>query len=238
MTHIAHPYVQRLGVNRDWKSRWFTNDSQQYREYIKTDHAIRKLLAKKLRGMGIDAVEIERDQTTLRIIIKTARPGLVIGRSGEGAQQLKKDVDMLLRKLKLTEKPEIKIDIEEVRSVETSAAIVAQMVVEGLEKRMQFRRVLKQTVEKAMANRDVLGVRIIASGRLGGADMARREELKRGQIPLQTLRADIDFAREKAILPYGVIGVKVWIYRGEVFDDRKSSGAEEKAAMRRNTRES
>jgi len=241
MTHIAHPFVQRLGINRDWRSRWFTTDPKKYREYIRTDHAIRKLLQKKLKGMSVDAIEIERDQKTLRILIKTARPGLVIGRSGEGATQMKKDVDMLLRTLKLGEKPEIKIDIEEIRSVETSAAIVAQMIVEGLEKRMQFRRVMKQTVEKAMANRDVQGVRIIASGRLGGADMARREELKKGRIPLQTLRADIDFARERANLPYGVIGVKVWIYRGDVFGDRKAGQKTEekqqtRPAPRRTTR--
>lgn len=236
MTHIAHPFVQRLGINRDWRSRWYTTDPKKYREYIRTDHAIRTLLSKKLKGMSVDAIEIERDQKTLRIIIKTARPGLVIGRSGEGAQQLKKDIDMLLRKQKLSEKPEIKIDIEEIRSVESSAAVVAQMIVEGLEKRMQFRRVMKQTVEKAMANRDVQGVRIIASGRLGGADMARREEMKKGRIPLQTLRADIDFARERANLPYGVIGVKVWIYRGDVFGDRKANEAEAKPRARRNPR--
>ncbi len=225
MTHVAHPYVQRLGINRDWKSRWFATSPAQYREFIRTDHAIRKLLKKRLKGMSIDTVELERDEKALRILIKTARPGLVIGRSGEGATQLRKDIDMLLRTLKLAEKPEIKLDIEEVRSVESSASIVAQMVVEGLEKRMPFRRVLKQTIEKTMANRDVKGVRIIVSGRLGGADMARREELKKGRIPLQTLRADIDFARERANLPYGVIGVKVWIYRGDVFDDRMAESA-------------
>jgi small subunit ribosomal protein S3 len=229
MTHIAHPYVQRLGINRDWKSRWFATDPAKYREYLRTDAAIRKLLAKKLKGMSIDVVEIERDEKTLRILIKTGRPGLVIGRSGEGAVQLRKEVDMLLRKLKLSEKPDIKIDVEEVRSIETSANIVAGMIQEGLEKRMPFRRVLKQTVEKVMANRDVQGVRISVGGRLGGTDMARTEQLKKGRIPLQTLRADIDYARERANLPYGVIGIKVWIYRGDVFADRKS-GAEEKKA--------
>jgi len=234
MTHIAHPYVQRLGINRDWKSRWFTTDPKKYREYLRTDAAVRKLLATKLKGMSIDAVEIERDEATLRILIKTARPGLVIGRSGEGATQLRKDVDMLLRKLSLSEKPDIKIDIEEVRSVESSANIVAQMVAEGLEKRMPFRRVLKQTIEKCMANRDVKGVRISVSGRLGGADMARREEQKKGRVPLQTLRADIDYARYRANLPYGVIGIKVWIYRGDVFGD----GMTEKQSkpQRRNNR--
>lgn len=123
---------------------------------------------------------------------------------------------MLLRTLKLSEKPEIKIDIEEIRSFETSAQLVGQMVAEGLEKRMQFRRVLKQTVEKVMANRDVQGVRIMMSGRLGGADMSRVEELKRGRIPLQTLRADIDYAQARAETTYGTIGIKVWIFKGEI----------------------
>ena len=233
MTHVAHPFIQRLGINRDWRSRWFAADGKRFRENLRADAALRKLLDKKLKGMSVDTVEIERDDKALRIIIKTSRPGLVIGRSGEGAQQLKKDVDMLLRKLKLEEKPEIKIDIEEVRSPETSAAIVGQMAAEGLEKRMPFRRVLKQTAEKVMANRDVQGVRITMSGRLGGADMARKEEIKKGRIPLQTLRADIDFARIRANLPYGVIGIKVWIYRGEVFADRKANTSEKPARRSR-----
>ena len=115
------------------------------------------------------------------------------------------------------------IDIEEVKNPESNAAIVGQMVAEALEKRMTFRRVLKQTVEKVMANRDVLGVRIALGGRLGGAEMARREQIKKGRIPLQTFRADIDFAREKAYLPYGVIGIKIWIYKGDKFEDKKIS---------------
>ncbi len=226
MTHVAHPYVQRIGINRDWKSRWFTTNPKKFREYIRSDAAVRRLLEKKLKGMSVDTVEIERSQKNLRIIIKTARPGLVIGRSGEGATKLKKEIDMLLRTLKLTEKPDIKLDIEEVRSPESSANIVGQMIAEGLEKRLTFRRVMKQTVEKVMANRDVEGVRISLSGRLGGADMARQEELKKGRVPLQTLRADIDFARVTARLPYGAVGIKVWIYRGQVFADRKANPAE------------
>ncbi len=232
MTHVAHPYVQRLGVIRDWKSRWFAADPKKYREYIRTDGAVRKYLAKKLRGMHIANVEIERNEKVFRVIISTSRPGLIIGRSGEGATKLRKEVDMLLRTLKLTEKPDIKIDIEEVRSPETSASIVGQMVVEGLEKRMPFRRVMKMTAEKVMANRDVKGIRIICSGRLGGAEMARKEEIKRGRIPLQTLRADIDFARETATLPYGAIGVKVWIYRGDIFADRTANTDERGTAQR------
>tara|TARA_B100002051_G_C16740165_1_gene643759 strand:- start:1026 stop:1604 length:579 start_codon:yes stop_codon:yes gene_type:complete len=180
------------------------------------------MLNKRLKGMSVDSVEIERSEKDIRIIIKTARPGLIIGRSGEGINQLKKDIDLFLRKQKMSEKPEIKVDVEEIRSPESSARVVGQMVAEGLEKRMTFRRVMKQTAEKVMANRDVEGVRIILSGRLGGADMARKEEIKKGRVPLQTLRADIDFARVEANLPYGVIGIKIWIYRGEVFADRKA----------------
>jgi small subunit ribosomal protein S3 len=222
MTHVAHPYAQRLGIIRDWKSRWFTPDPKRFREYMRSDEAVRAYLRKKLRGMYVSDMDIERDEKVMRIILRTSRPGLIIGRSGEGATNLKKGIDMILRKQKLTDIPEVKLDVEEIKSPESSASIVGQMVVEGLEKRMPFRRVMKQTIEKVIANRDVEGVRIILAGRLGGADMSRREELKRGQIPLQTLRADIDFARERALLPYGVIGVKVWIYRGEVFDDKKT----------------
>lgn len=227
MTHVAHPFIQRIGVNREWRSRWFAGDKKRFREYLRTDAAIRKLLSKKLKGMSVDVVEIERDEKAIRIVIRSARPGLVIGRSGEGATKLKTEIDLLLRTLKLSEKPEIKIDIEEIRSPELSAELVGQSVAEGLEKRLQFRRVLKQTVEKVMANRDVQGVRIMMSGRLGGADMSRTEELKKGRIPLQTLRADIDFARVRANLPYGVIGIKVWIYRGDVFTDRKAGQKEQ-----------
>jgi small subunit ribosomal protein S3 len=235
MTHVTHPFAQRLGIIRGWKNRWFTTNPKLFREYIRTDAAIRKFLARKLKGMYVGSVDIERNDKVLRIVIATSRPGLLIGRSGEGAVKLKNEIDMLLRTLKLSQKPEIKIDIEEVRTPELSAPIVAQMVVEGLEKRMPFRRVLKQTAEKVIANRDVKGVRIVASGRLGGAEMARREQIKKGQLPLQTLRADIDFARERAILPYGTLGVKVWIYRGDIFEDRTAGREAEKRAEVRRT---
>ncbi len=218
MTHIVHPYAHRLGILRDWKSRWFTANPKQYREFLRCDTTIRKFLTKRLRGMYVSGVEIERGSKTLRIIVKTSRPGLIIGRSGEGSVRLIADLRAEIAKLKLASNAELRLDIEEVRSPESNAAIVGQMVAEGLEKRMPFRRVLKQTIEKTMANRDVLGVRIAIAGRLGGAEMSRTEELKKGRIPLQTFRADIDFAREKAYLPYGVIGVKVWIYRGDIFE--------------------
>lgn len=218
MTHTVHPYAHRLGVIRDWKSRWFASNPKQFRENVMIDTTIRKFLKKRLRGMFVTSVEIERTRQAIRVLVKTSRPGLVIGRGGEGSQRLQKEIATQMRLVKGAPQLPVKLDIEEVRSPESQAPVVAYMIAEGLEKRQTFRRVLKQTVEKVMANRDVQGVRIAISGRLGGAEMSRQEEIKRGRVPLQTIRADIDFAREQAYLPYGVIGIKVWIYRGEIFD--------------------
>jgi small subunit ribosomal protein S3 len=225
MTHIVHPYAHRLGIIRDWKSRWFAADKKSFRENIKVDETVRRHLLKKLRGTYLSNIEIERSQNELRIILSTARPGLVIGRSGENATKLRAEITSLVRKVSPTALPvgkQVKLDINEVRQPETDAAVVAYMVAEGLEKRMPFRRVLKQTVEKVIAAREVEGVRIAISGRLGGAEMSRKEESKKGRIPLQTFRADIDFAHEQAYLPYGVIGIKVWIYRGNVYQDKNT----------------
>jgi small subunit ribosomal protein S3 len=222
MTHTVHPYAHRLGIIRDWKSRWFAKTPADYRLNVMIDATIRRFLKKRLRGMYVTSVEIERGRDTIRVLVKTSRPGLIIGRGGEGSQKLTKELEEQVRSVKGAPKnAAVRIDIEEVRSPESQAPIVAWMVAEGLEKRQTFRRVLKQTVEKVMANRDVQGVRIAVSGRLGGAEMSRQEEIKRGRIPLQTIRADIDFAREMAYLPYGVIGIKVWIYRGDIFNDDK-----------------
>ena len=221
MTHTVHPYAHRLGVIRDWKSRWFATTPKQYRENVMIDTTIRRFLKKRLRGMYVTSIEIERTRQAIRVLIKTSRPGLVIGRGGEGSTKLTKEIAVVAHKVKGAPKLPIKLDIEEVRSPESQSPVVAYMIAEGLEKRMPFRRVLKQTVEKVMANRDVQGVRIAVSGRLGGAEMSRQEEIKRGRVPLQTIRADIDFAREVAYLPYGVIGIKVWIYRGDIFADSK-----------------
>lgn len=218
MSHTVHPYAHRLGIIRDWKSRWFGKNTK-YRDDLHADILIREFLEKALKGMFVSDVQIERGDKKIRIIVLTSRPGLVIGRSGEGVTKLREQVTKLLKKKSyLDEGTSVKIDVEEVRNPEADAMIVAQMVADSLEKRMPFRRVLKQTVEKVIASREVKGIRISMSGRLGGAEMARYEELKKGQIPLQTFRADIDFAKYRANLPYGVIGIKVWIYKGEVFE--------------------
>lgn len=218
MSHTVHPYAHRLGILRDWKSRWFGVD-KKYRQFLKADVLLREFLEKKLLDFFVSSIEMERSKNILRIIIKTSRPGMVIGRNGEGMDKLRKQINSFMIKNKTHDKDiEVKVEVEEVRSPESDAKLVGLMVRDALQKRMPFRRVLKQTVEKVMANRDVQGVRIRIGGRLNGADMARTEELKRGQIPLQTLRADIDFARVRASIPQGDLGIKVWIYRGEIFN--------------------
>ena len=219
MSHSVHPYSHRIGIIRDWKSRWFSSD-KAFRDALKADIMLREFLEKKMRGLYVASIEMERNQKSFRIIIKTSRPGVIIGRTGEGSVKLRNDIIKFTKKAKLAIPADFKLDIEEVKSPESNSAIVAYMIAEGLEKRMPFRRVMKQTIEKVMANRDVLGVRIYLGGRLGGAEMARTEDLKKGRIPLQTLRADIDYAQEKAHMTYGDIGIKVWIYKGDIFNKK------------------
>ena len=226
MSKIVHPYAHRLIILRDWKSRWFA-DPKKYVAYLKGDVLIRQYLEKKLRGMYISTIEIERSRKATRFIIKTSRPGLIIGRNGEGATKLKEDILKKMDKLKLPRPEDFKLEIVEITNPEADAAIVAYMIAEGLEKRMPYRRVIKQIIEKVMQAHGVEGARVVLSGRLGGAEIARTEELKRGSIPLQTFRADIDFKRERATLSYGVVGIKVWIYRGKIFAEKKDNNKKE-----------
>lgn len=234
MSHSVHPYSHRLGIIRDWKSRWF-GVNKGYRTALKGDLLIREFLTKELRTFYLADVQIERNQKFLRIVVRTSRPGMIIGRSGDGAVKLREKILALLKKNDISlVGQELKLDIEEVRNPESNAAIVGLMVAEGLEKRLPFRRVLKQTLEKVLANREVKGAKIKLSGRLGGADMARQEDLKKGQIPLQTLRADIDYAREKAHMTYGDIGIKVWIYKGQIFEkDLKAAQSQQSSVNSR-----
>ncbi len=217
MSHTVHPYAHRLGIIRDWKSRWF-GAKDKYKDFLRGDLVIREFLEKKLRGLFVSSIEIERNEKVLRIIVETSRPGMIIGRSGDGAVKLKDQVLSVLKKRKISHRgEEVRIDIREIKSPESNAMIVAQMVAEGLEKRMPYRRVSKQVIEKVMANRDVKGVKITIGGRLGGASIARSETRKLGRIPLQTFRADVDYAHYEAKLPYGKLGIKVWVYKGEIF---------------------
>jgi len=219
MSKVVHPYAHRLVTLRDWKSRWFAD--KKYKDLLKSDVVIREFLMKKLRGFYISRVEIDRSVKATKVMVFTSRPGMIIGRGGDGANKLKKDLVTAMSKRGVLIPEDFKFDILEVTNPDADAAIVACMIAEGLEKRLPFRRVMKQTIEKVMTARGVKGARIYLGGRLGGAEIARSEQIKRGSIPLQTFRADVDFAREKAHMSYGDIGIKVWIYRGEIFNEIK-----------------
>ncbi|HBT81694.1 30S ribosomal protein S3 [Candidatus Giovannonibacteria bacterium RIFCSPHIGHO2_01_FULL_48_47] len=216
MSHTVHPYSFRIGVIRDWKSRWF-HGRASYQRTLKADVILRAWLEERLRGRYVAEIEIERGRNELNLILKTSRPGLLIGRGGEGVEKLKKEILTYAQKQKLELPKSFKVTVQEIKAPETHAKIVAQMIAEDLEKRVNFRRALNQSLDKIMANKEVKGAKVALSGRLDGAEMARYEWSKRGQVPLTTLRADIDFAKERAHLPYGDIGIKVWIYKGEKF---------------------
>ena len=235
MTHRVHPYIFRINQLTTWRSRWFT--TRRFAEYLREDTFLRAWLERKLRASHIECVEIERSPNTLHVILKTARPGILIGRGGEGATKLKQDIERFLARLSAKrtwrdkmrqkesgKKRELKLTIEEVRSPETHAAIAAQMIADDIEKRLPFRRALRTALEKIAAAKNVKSVKISLKGRLDGAEMARYEWGKKGRIPLQTIRADIDYAEKTAFTAYGTIGVKVWIYKGDVFADARSEG--------------
>ncbi|MEX0870114.1 MAG: 30S ribosomal protein S3 [Candidatus Spechtbacterales bacterium] len=221
MTHKTHPLSKRLTIVKDWKSRWF--DLNKYQENAHQDYIIRTHVFNKFKNAGIADIEVERFTNSISVLIYTSRPGLVIGRGGSGIEETKRELNKLIKKemsknknITRSEKfPEIRLEVKEVRNIETHARLVALNVAEQLERRMPFRRVIKRSLDRVMANKDVLGVKILVKGRLNGAEMARTEFVKSGNLPLQTLRADIDYAYVEAVTKYGVIGVKVWIYRGE-----------------------
>ena len=219
MTKIVHPYAHRLGGSkiRDWKSRW-SNVAKNYVSFLKTDTLVRGYLDKALKGKNVSDVEIERDEKNYKIIIKTSRSGMIIGRGGEGIESIRKGLVQVLKKNDIEVPSNVRIEVEDVRNPEADAGIVAGQIADALERRMAFRRIMKMTAEKCLANKDVKGIKISVSGRLNGAEMSRKEMISRGRIPLQTMRADIDYREARANLPYGVIGVKVWIYRGDVFE--------------------
>lgn len=216
MSHKVHPYSHRLGILRDWQSRWFGANRAQYTAFLRADVLLREFLAKRLRGFYVAAIEIERQGSSTRFIIRSSRPGMIIGRSGEGSTKLKNEIIKFLAKRRISPPVNFKLDIEEVKRPEANARIMAQTVTEALEKRLPFKKILRQTLDKITSNREVEGARITLAGRLDGGEMGRVETVRRGRLPLQTLRADVDFAREIAQLPYGVIGVKVWVARKTV----------------------
>lgn len=212
MGHKANPIGMRIGITTSWKSRWFGGRS--YQKNLREDILLREFVLSKWKSAAIGFVEIERSSGSLRLVIGTSRPGVLIGRGGTGVEDLTRAVK---RKFFRGRRIDLKIDIQEVKHFEENALLVAEQVAEQLERRLPFRRVLKGTLDQVEKNRSIRGVKIEISGRLGGAEMSRREWLSRGTLPLHTLRADIDFSKATARTTYGAIGVKVWLYRGEKF---------------------
>lgn len=222
MGHKVHPFIFRLGIVTNWKSRWF--NKKRYKDLLEQDLKVRSFIEKKLNKAGVESVEIERSANFINIIVKTARPGLVIGRGGSGVEELKQEVKNLIQKgdPELA-KTEVRLEIEEIKQPTSRARIVAMDIATQIEKRFPFRRAMKQALEKIMANHEVKGAKVMVKGRLNGAEIARKEWLKEGRIPLQTLRSDIDYAEATAYTTYGTVGIKIWINKGEIFSkDAKS----------------
>ena len=213
MGQKMHPHGLRVGVIKDWSSKWYA-DSRNFSDYLVEDHKIREYVKKKLFVSGISKIEIERTAKFVKVNVYTAKPGLVIGKGGNLAESLKQELAKMINK-------DVNLNIVEVKDVDTNAQLVAENICNQLERRISFRRAMKQCMQKAM-KAGALGIKTSVSGRLGGADMARTEFYKEGTIPLQTIRADIDYGFYEADTTYGKIGVKVWIYKGEVLPTKKT----------------
>ncbi len=219
----------RIGHTKTWGSRWFFPSKSgtsavkyPYARFLEEDEIIRNAIRKRIGLAGIAGIEIERTSNNLRILIKAARPGLVIGQGGKGIEDLTKLIEKNIARVRAKEKSEkrsahVSVTVEELKRSQASAPYVAQQIAWDLEKRLPFRWTMKKYVEQVMQNKEVRGAKVLLSGRLGGAEIAPRESLKKGSLPLQTLRADIDYGTATAFTTYGTIGIKVWLYKGEVF---------------------
>lgn len=224
MGQKVHPIGIRLGIVKDWTSTWYA-DSRQYADYLNTDLKVRSYLRKRLANASVSRIQIERPARTARITIHSARPGIVIGKKGEDIEVLRKEVSDMMG-------VPVHINVEEIRKPEMDAQLVAESVTQQLERRIMFRRAMKRAVTNTM-RLGAQGIKINVAGRLGGTEIARTEWYREGRVPLHTLRADIDYGFAEAHTPSGVIGVKVWIFKGEVFDkaaEAQEAGAEKAAA--------
>lgn len=214
MGNKINPTSYRLNITETWKSKWFSKSN--YVEQLREDVRIREYLEEHLRKAGLARIDIERlNDGTITVIIRTTKPGLIIGKGGAGIEELKKKI-----KTKLKIKKELKVNIEEIRDVNMHAAVIAGSIAEQLEKRVAFRRLMKQSLESVM-QAGAKGIKVQIGGRLNGAEIARSEHLSSGKIPLHTLRADIDYAKATAHTTYGTLGIKVWIYKGDVFERKE-----------------
>jgi small subunit ribosomal protein S3 len=224
-----NPHGMRVGINKNWSSRWFAN-SKDFASMLVQDNVLRAFIKKKIYNTGIPKVEIERSGVKVRAFIHCAKPGLVIGRAGAGIEKLRSECENLIKK-------PVVLSIVEIRRPDSNSQLLAEFVSQQLEKRISFRRAVKQAIGRAMKS-GVRGVKIQVSGRLGGAEIARTEHYNEGSIPLQTIRADIDYGFSEASTTYGIIGVKVWLYKGEIFKGNRGSpenkGGEANAVAKKN----
>ena len=218
MGQKVNPHGLRVGIIKDWDSRWFA-DKKEFGDLLVEDHNIRKLVKKEVALSGVPKVEIERSANRVKVTVFTAKPGMVIGKSGAGVEELRVKIE------KLTGKKVI-VNVEEVKRPDLSAQLVAENIAGQLERRIGFRRAMKQAVGRTM-RLGAKGIKIMVSGRLGGAEIARSESYREGSIPLHTLRADIDYGTAEAHTTYGCIGIKVWIYKGEVLPEAKQPAKKE-----------
>lgn len=225
MGHKTTPNLFRLGIIKNWNSRWFA-DKDKYISFIKHDVAIRSLITKKFDKHFVDRVEIERDGKKITVVINTAKPGIVIGKNGLGVEDVKKSIEKIVRETKLT----VDVVIKEVKGQDLSAAILAEQARLEVERRIPFKKAMKKLIDKAK-QAGAKGVKVSMAGRLNGVEIARRETLSWGSIPLHTMRADIDYVNDRAETIYGSIGIKVWVYKGLVFNT-KSEGQEEEKVQR------
>ncbi len=211
MGQKVHPYGFRLGIIKDWRSRWY--DEKHYTEFLHEDIEIRRIIRSTYEEAGISTVEIERKANEITVTIHTSRPGIVIGRGGQRVDELRSLLEKKTGK-------KVRLNIHEIREAEMDAKLVAENIAEQLKRRVSYRRAMKQTISRTML-RGAKGVKITCSGRLAGAEIARHETLREGSVPLHTLRADIDYGFAEALTTMGLIGIKVWIYKGEILPEAK-----------------
>jgi small subunit ribosomal protein S3 len=224
MGQKVHPTGIRLGIVKDWSSKWYA-DSKEFPEYVHMDHQVREFIKKKLKDASVSRISIERPAKKANITIHTARPGIVIGKKGEDIEKLRAEVSQMIK----MHVNDVRINIAEVRKPELDAQLVAEGIAQQLERRVMFRRAMKRAVTNTMRV-GAEGIKVKVGGRLNGAEIARSEWYREGRVPLHTLRADIDYGLAEAHTTYGVIGVKVWIFKGEVFDKPEAAPVEDKEA--------
>lgn len=232
MGQKVNPISLRIGITKGWQSRWlFAPKGEKmaagrypYAKFLEEDEAVRNVIKKKIAQAGIAGIEIERTSNNVRVLIRAARPGFVIGQGGKGIEELAQAIDKALKKVRAARKDtkskiNLNLSVEELKRSDVAAAYMAQQIAWDLEKRFPFRRTMKKYIENAMQMREIKGIKIMLAGRLDGAEIARHESMRKGELPLQTLRTDVDYGTCTAFTTYGTVGIKIWIYRGESFGE-------------------